>query len=289
MQSGQSSIPLPHINKGSSWKKLVEAAKCGSTNELACIRALSASELKDLIEKQRLSFSPVEDGGATFAGTGRVDRRKSTAGNTKIARVPILIGSNTNDGEIAAYGVADTLSALKEILPASTDDLIPTLMDAYSAQEKRDPVNTQLAAILTDYTASCPSKIVAEESIAATIPSWRYVFNASFANSEIYPGSGAHHASEIPLIFGTYPADGTTYQAELSKTMQKLWADFAKSPALGPGWASAPKIAVFGAGVRAGGSSDGTGQSAMEVADSPVIIDRRCAFYKGIYDAETLG
>ena len=75
------------------------------------------------------------------------------------------------------------------------------------------------------------------DSASVGIPSWRYYFNASFPNTQIFEGLGVYHSSENSLIFGTYPlANATTQQLALSRFMQGAWARFAKNPFGGPGW-----------------------------------------------------
>lgn len=285
MQSGQGSIAKPNRQSADSWQKLAKAANC---HDLACVRALPASRLKDIVERQALTFSPIYDGGATYKGSGRQDRRRSTAADPgRIARVPVLIGSNADEGGNFVYGQSNVQSFLSKLLPESSAKLMGTLLGTYPSDGGLGPVNRQLAAVLGDFNFGCPTKVVAEESASVGIPTWRYYFDASFPNTDIYPGSGAYHSSEISMVYGTYPRAGATpYQAEVSRAMQKAWADFAKDPAQGPGWRSAPEVAVFGAGVRAG-RGDGTGMPAMTLED-PAHIDRLCFIYKGIYDAATL-
>ncbi|CAD0101198.1 unnamed protein product [Aureobasidium mustum] len=88
-------------------------------------------------------------------------------------------------------------------------------------------------------TANIPvmGALWANASAASGIPTWRYYFNASFANTQQYPGLGVYHSSEIPIVFSTYPASNvTTQEYALSRFMRSAWATFAKNPANGPGW-----------------------------------------------------
>lgn len=284
MQSGQASIALPNRRSADSWQKLARATGCESNDTLACIRALPALQIKEIVERERLAFVPIYDG-VTYKKTGRVDRRKSTPADPRIARVPVLIGSNADEGGVFVYGQMDVRGFLAMLLPRTINNIVDRVLGAYSPDRSPGPVNRQLASITGDFNFNCPAKVIAEESAVVGIPSWRYYFDAAFESTAIFPNSGAYHSSEINLIFGTYPRGGTPYQAELSQAMQKVWADFAKNPSKGPGWAPSPKVSIFGAGVRAGES--GTGRPAMMV-QSPGSIDRRCFLYKPIYNAATL-
>lgn len=86
------------------------------------------------------------------------------------------------------------------------------------------------------------------------VPVWRYLFNASFPNTQLGPDMMAYHGSDIPIVFGTYaggPVNAltseplgrqrtnippTAQEKALSWSMQTAWASFAKCPECGPGW-----------------------------------------------------
>ncbi|KAF4587403.1 carboxylesterase domain-containing protein [Ophiocordyceps camponoti-floridani] len=288
LQSGQSAISLPNHDSADSWKTLTQAADCGGpVDSLECIRALPADTIRDITERERLTFSPIYDDGSTYSPTGRLDRRRSTPQSSRIARVPMLIGSNADDGTIFVY--QDERKLLKQVPSPSTSHL-NRIQAAYDPPKRPalGPINGRLAAIMGDFAFDCPAKITAEESARAGIPSWRYVFDAAFANNQPFPDGGAWHSSEINLIFGTYDrTDATAYQEKLSCVMQKAWADFAKDPFRGPGWPSMPHhVAVFGAGVRPDDQGDAS-TPGFEVGDG-MDYDGKCWLFKPIYDAATL-
>ncbi|KJZ71169.1 hypothetical protein HIM_09424 [Hirsutella minnesotensis 3608] len=288
MQSGQGSITLPNRISAKSWHKLVSIAKCDPMRALACIRDMPVEKVLEYIERRGLAFFPIFDG-ATWTGTGRVDRRKSTVAEPRIARVPVLVGSTADDGGVFVYGQKDLRAFLLDLLPKGFS-LIDRIKERYGNKNdvnKRAPVNHFLASVVKDFNFGCPAKIIAEESASVGIPSWRYYFDAGFANTEIFPGSGAYHCSEISLIFGTFPRNGTNpYQKQLSKTMQKAWADFAKNPTKGPGWEPTPKVSVFGDGYRP--NSRGDGKRRVMVVRKPGLIDFPCSLYDNAYNAGIL-
>jgi acetylcholinesterase len=82
---------------------------------------------------------------------------------------------------------------------------------------------------------------MANITATAGIPAWRYLFNATFPNTQpaaaLGVNLGAYHSSEIPIVFGTFPQAGATAQeVELSKFVRGAWSAFAKNPEGGPGW-----------------------------------------------------
>lgn len=97
--------------------------------------------------------------------------------------------------------------------------------------------NDKIEQIFTELVFQCPAAKVANDTASIGIPAWRYYFNASFANTQYLPGLGVFHASEIPIIYGTYAdASISTQQNALSRAMRSAWAMFARNPNYGPGW-----------------------------------------------------
>ena len=116
-------------------------------------------------------------------------------------------------------------------------------------------------------------------------PTFRYYFNISFPNLQPLTAFGgtdlqAYHSSEIPLVFGNLPPNSTADEIALSQTMQTAWANFAKSPANGPGFQA---VDASGNDVANYGGIDPTG----EVIISESSIDSRCPLFDPIYQSVT--
>lgn len=246
MESGQNSVYIDKKDSVKSWAELVTRVGCDRAfNELDCMRKVPATDLLEAEEKAQLTFWPVPDD-VTWAKRARINRLQSRDGNSKIARVPILIGSNADEGTLLQYG--------------------------------KSPEEQKKYGLLA---FQCPAAVVADESHAVGIPTWRYYFNASFPNTQFFEGAGAYHSSEISLIFGTFPIKGTTPgQRVLSAKMQKAWADFAKNPTAGPGWDQQPALGII----------DGASATIQSVKDRSRIdaIDKGCAANKLLYDLISL-
>lgn len=123
-----------------------------------------------------------------------------------------------------------------------------------------------------------PAAIVTNDSITGGFPTWRYYYNATFPDIQPFPGLGVYHSSEIPVVFGTFtlanPAVAPTAQEiALSKTVQTLWATFAKDPLKGPGWAEGPDV------LANIGSDGSTGFDVIEAS----LIDERCPIFAPVY------
>ncbi|KAG5933384.1 hypothetical protein E4U60_004502 [Claviceps pazoutovae] len=287
MQSGQASISVENNSSAVSWQKLTKLANCAESSALKCLGALPVDQLRDLVERQSLPFFPVHDGGVTFADKPRVDRLRSSSTGSSIARVPVMIGTNAEEGLTFVYGKNDSRKFLQDSLPNANALTINLALGLYpkGTRQTQDGFH-QLGLIDTEITMQCPARALARDNQKVDIQTWRYYFEASFPNTEIFDHSGAWHSSEIRLIFGTYPREGATaLQVDLSRRMQTAWANFIKDPQKGPGWAQSPSVAFIGKAAR----DTGNGQNAKAASDpivsgSALYLDRRCFLLDGAYD-----
>ncbi|KAG6004820.1 hypothetical protein E4U21_000776 [Claviceps maximensis] len=294
MQSGQATIAIPNNSSAESWKTLARLANCteGHAAALKCLGAMPADQLRSLVEQETLQFSPVPDGGVTWAYNPRMDRLRSRADNSSVARVPVMIGSNADDGITFAYLQKDLLSYIHNEWPGMKDEMYAMAARLYPVGTPQIPTQLhQLSLITTELTMQCPARALAADNGNVGIKTWRYYFNASFPNTQILGHSSAWHSSEIGLIFGTYPKEGATpFQARLSWSMQTAWADFIKDPQRGPGWEASPeKMALIGGGER-GDEEVQSESAAVEpiVSVNPQPVDLRCRWMDKLYDKVTL-
>ena len=239
MESGQSSVSARNTPDPTSWSKLIAGLNCTTSDELACARAAPATTLKSIIEHGAISYRPVADN-YTQLQYPETARRQG-----QIAQVPILTGTNANEGILFTFTQNDTLAFIKSTLsPNLTDAQIQFILNAYPIGQRGITNQVQqIAAIYTEVGFQCPCAIVANDSASANIPTWRYFYNGTFANINPIPGVqfGAYHASEIPIVWGTfgiYPGSSTQGEMRLSELVQNMWSTFAKNPMGGPapGW-----------------------------------------------------
>ena len=266
MDSGQSSFYINPTNAPTSWLALAAALNCTLAypqSNLTCLRKANASVIKSTIEHMALNFRPVSDN-ITF-----LQYPEAARVNKNIAQVPILSGTNANEGTIFTLGVTDPTAYLLSMLPGQ-NAYVQTILAAYPL-----PAAQQTPAIVTDFAFQCPAGILANDSrFSAGLPTWRYFFNATFPNTQPYPGAGVWHGSELPLVWGTYPrANATNEERNLSAAMQTAWASFAKNPVAGPGWDQVPRVAALG--------SNGVLKTIVNAG----TLDRNCPLYRAYYNA----
>ena len=224
-------------NSTANWLTVVEHFNCTTAKSpTQCMRSVNALDIKRFIETEVLNFSPVYNN-----VTATTDVRPFIL-SKEFAQVPILLGTNAQEGrsvapqtELAVPNLTD-----KEYLNLTYPNrpaLQSSILRAYPPYEASQPYGLP-ALVLTDGFFMCPASILANTANANGHNIWRYYYNASFPNTQSFPDAGVYHYSEIPEIWGTYPrANATLEETQLSNYMQKTWADFAKDPVKGPGWA----------------------------------------------------
>lgn len=286
MESGQSSISIRGAASSTTWTNLITQLNCSGGDDLACARSAPATTLKSIIERGAIAFRPAQDNYTQL----QYPEAARAAGNT--ARVPVLTGTNANEGILFTFTQNDTNVYLRSSLPGLTDAQLQTILAAYPIGSPGIRTQTeQIARIYTELGFQCPSAIYANDSAAAGIPTWRYYYNATFANIQPIPGVnfGPYHASEIPIVFGTYsvydsPTRGvsTASQRRLSELMQNMWATFAKNPAGGPapGWQTLDTGFITVLGGLGGLDSQGRLRRSGTLAE---IDDGRCEIWRPAY------
>lgn len=296
MESGTHTYRARPVEPSASWDLLVGAMGCNATTTdptaiLACMRALPATQLRDYNELNRIPWAPSFDN-LTSAYTAQTNRRT----RTNLAEVPILGGSNANEGRLYSISATDPDSFIQSLLPGFNQSQRDALLALYPLGTGEFASDLErLGQVYTDFIFQCTCRRVHRETVETGLPSWRYWYNASFANTQIFENAGVYHASEIAVVLGTYPREGATeFQGTLSRGLQGLWADFARDP-----WGFAPRsdegrevwmaglenMGVLGGGVRAEDGPDAEG-TVLEVVGEDVIavVDKRCDIYEPIYD-----
>ena len=206
------------------------------------------------------------------------------------AKVPIMFGTNANEGSIITSLNVNYDQYLKKNFPVAMHADIKQKYPVGPEKKYKSDFEA-VEAIETDVGFTCVTSGESQSSAASgyrkfsnicmpthlrillliVVATWRYFFNASYPNTQIFPGSGAYHSSEIRYVFGNLADGSTDEQKKLSRTVQKAWADFAKDPAAGPGWD------------RVGDGEASLGnfvQSGDMVPSSPGQVDQWCDYWR---------
>ena len=250
-----------------SWSTMVESVNCSSSvSQLECVRGVDATALVDAAVNAQLLFAPYVDDKTNSRSIDSLLR------SGKGAQVPILIGSNANDGSYPVGEVNETIFDVLEGWFPGNDTAQNAILSAFSSIAL--PVEELIAYVVNQVVFACPASSLAQSATDGGHSVWRYEFAGVFPNTQSFPYAGAYHTSEIPEIFGLYPRAGATQQQiELSQFMQKAWTDFCKDPTAGPGWSQYGTSPFNVERLGGDGSPGGTAIKASDIDFAcPVII-----------------
>ncbi|KAF2176824.1 alpha/beta-hydrolase [Zopfia rhizophila CBS 207.26] len=212
----------------SSFSQAASRLGCGGlspADELACMRAVPASAIQAYIQgplstgdagDDALTFGTVVDNVTIFTDyAGRIARSQFAAG------VPVLIGTNTNEGAaVVPYDFPGSEMATQ--LPAAL---------------------AQMAQAF-DLNLQCTTLREVGLRAKAGATTYQYLYGGNFSDVSPRPWLGAYHTAELPMVFGTYGTEGpvTEFERRVSESMQDLYLAFVKDPNNGlrkAGWPAA--------------------------------------------------
>ncbi|RDW77821.1 hypothetical protein BP6252_05874 [Coleophoma cylindrospora] len=197
-----------------SLANLVGCAGLSGADEVACMRQVPATDLENALSyhtingtKPALAFTPVADNITVFSNfTDRAERGL-------IARIPLITGSNSNEG--AGFVPYTPDGPGTAALFAATESIIACGVAA-------EVLNRHRIGLLT----------------------YRYQYTGNFTNVSPVSWFGAYHSAELPLLFGThyeFRGNSTPFEYSVSHAMQAFWLSFAENPGAAPRWLSPEK------------------------------------------------
>jgi len=210
-----------------------ERLGCTGDEQIDCLKALPA---------WRLSRAPSLRAGINGPGSwGPVHTDATVPENPAVAihegrftRVPVLVGTNLDEGRLFANEVKDMDRYQKETI-WMYGDFGQRVLDRYPVGP--DGPAYAIAANFTDQRFACPSQALRRQ-LSRHVPVWGYEFadrGAPFVLPDRLVGLdlGAYHASELAYVFGTSwvftdVKRFTPEQKALSQRMQGLWAAFGR-------------------------------------------------------------
>jgi acetylcholinesterase len=182
-ESGQGTyralVPDPH----KAWNTLAAAVGCNTTaSALKCMRGLPASTLKNSSEHLGLAFTAMVDN-YTF-----VANRSEARASGKIAKVPVLAGTNADEGTVFTYGDTNLTAYLAAALPTAPQSYLTQLTSAYAIGSPGIAnVSQQIAKIYTEFSFQCTQARELRDTKRAGMPTWRSVL-PTLIRYCIFPG-----------------------------------------------------------------------------------------------------
>ncbi|KAI1749784.1 Alpha/Beta hydrolase protein [Xylaria castorea] len=216
---------------------------CGSlnpTDELECMRAVPASDIKEYVQGPVGAISAANDG-LVF--------------NTIIDNVTLF---SDYPGRIRANDTSLYASEIPLLTSTTTDEgtaIVPYVFDGSATATELPP---ELAEIADAFTLNLRCTTLEDIKLRAGIgaTTYQFLYGGNFSDISPVPWLGAYHTSDLPMVFGTYGLEGpfSAFEEQVSAKMQDLYLEFIKDPAEGlkrAGWPPAtgslqdPNIMAF--------------------------------------------
>jgi len=250
---------------------------CGDSadaGQLACLRAKTVDQLliaapqPDLTSGTGLTgwvFIPVVDG--TFLPASARSRYDAQ----DIARVPYLLGTNSDEGTLFL------LTATVDSYPMSLQAMFgaacaPKIATCYP-QGPSDTAKAALARVIGDARLICPTRDTAVRADQGTV----YLYNFNVVPAVLNGlGLGASHGSEIPFVFHDDVMASPAEQS-VADAMNAYWAQFAKTG--DPNFAGAPAVWPLAFGSQT--------ESRLQFDSKWQVLtgfhSKQCAFWETVY------
>ncbi len=156
----------------------------------------------------------------------------------RAAHVPLIIGTNGEEGSLLGPQPNPQV-----IFPALERTELLTLKNLYGSAAATDPAFAEL--LFRDGYFAAPAQWIAGAVSRSGEPAYLYRFDYVLSLLKARR-SGAHHASEIPFVFDTFPAAAQNdADRRIVGALHGCWVAFARSGA--PACAAAPDWQAFGA------------------------------------------
>jgi para-nitrobenzyl esterase len=178
-------------------------------------------------------FSVVVDGEGGFLP----ERTRDLFDRGDIARVPFLLGSNTDEGALFVLGLPATQDEAQylDVLTQRYAEFAAQIAAQYPASRFNGDYRAALTRAVGDQIIVCSQHDALRRAAKAGLPVYAYNFNVvwSLAGGALK----VSHASEISHVFGN-PLTPTPESQAVSDAMNAYWARFAATG--DPNWDGAP-------------------------------------------------
>jgi para-nitrobenzyl esterase len=198
---------------------LIDDVGCGdAADALACLREVPVSTLLE----NSGGFDPIVDGGFVR------DQPRTLYDEGDYAKVPYIIGSNSDEGTLFRLGAAPIENEEEYLaaIEAQFGDQADEVAALYPVDDFDSP-DAAYARLYGDFLLVCSTYDTARR--AATGGSDVYLYNFAWpVLVDILPSLGATHGAEIAFVFGSAEAPSPQDEA-VGRSMQGYWTRFART------------------------------------------------------------
>ncbi|MET0282994.1 MAG: carboxylesterase/lipase family protein [Polyangiales bacterium] len=198
------------------------AVGCTGDAALTCLRGKTVAEL----------LAAPSDFGPNVDGAFMPEQWRALYDRGEIAKVPYILGSNTDEGTLFAQGVtiADQASYDAALASAFAAASAPAVAALYPASNfpngKPNAFHAAYARAVGDARLVCTTHDAAARALAAGSKVYAYNFDIFAPIGDL----GATHGAELTSVFGTSPAFAPGSPAlAASEQIQRYWTRFAKT------------------------------------------------------------
>jgi para-nitrobenzyl esterase len=256
--AGDQAVPALHDGEAQG-SRIAGLLGCDGPDAARCLRGKSVDEVLHA-SPARLGFlGKGERYGLVRDGHALIDSPGALLDAGRLARVPVLVGTNGDEGALFA-AIAGLQQLTREAYVAELARLFPGMAMRVLAQYAPRTFGSPLKAfdaLLTDDVFACPTRHAARQ-LAALGPVFRYLFSRGTAI----------HGAEVPYVFGTMKSPSDADRA-LSTAMMAYWARFAHTGDPGGAWpayaASSDRTLVLDTGIHV---IDGVDTAGCDLLDS---------------------
>jgi para-nitrobenzyl esterase len=255
-----------------------ERMGCTGAGALACLRGKPAAEIMRSPEVVAgRGFGPSVD------GDFMPDQPRTRYDAGQIAKVPLLLGSNTDEGTLFLPAVRPTtdeqyLASLNVLFGATAADVARVYPVSKFNSAMPNPPEAALARVIGDSRLVCTTFDTAVRAEAAGSAVFMYNFDIPVPASAVPQGLylGATHGAELTSVFGTSPLFASDAPGKAaSDLVQRYWTNFARTG--DPNGGSDPTWPAFDA------SSNVRINLALQPSTVTNFRAEECAFWRAGY------
>ncbi len=237
-------LPLRHLKESNAGRETCEdqgitiakALGCDTAADpLAAMRAKSSEEVLNAGPKTSLTAGSIFASSAfpfwaIVDGWVIPDDPDKLFKSGKQADVPFMVGTNADEGSMFTMmlPIRDT-AGYETLMRTNFANRADEVMKIYPAADASQ-IKPALNDMLTNALFICPSRIMIGSMSNVKSKPYFYHFTKTHATG-FGSNLGAHHAAEIPYVFGGLEAQKivTEADAELSRKMMSYWTNFART------------------------------------------------------------
>lgn len=221
--------PKPRLRDSYYGLRSAEAEAEATAPDIAKLRAMSAAEVLATLPNSR-TFSADWHFGPVIDGYVLPDDPGVLLGTSSQAKVPLLIGHNSDEANFYRNEVHQTIAAYRDFVgKLFPPQFVDSVLIRYPATEDAK-VPEAVLRMFTDSRFVTPAVLTARAASKVT-PVYVYRFSRVSPLSRSY-GGGAAHGVEIPYVWDHITPDESQYEdidRTLSRAMAGAWVQFAKT------------------------------------------------------------